>query len=68
MSLGQRSRSQFALNLCAQVAVKPFHVWSLTLYCKVGFENNDTNDYGGKKCVACKNRVAMSDVNMCKSF
>ena len=69
MLIGQRSRSQFALNFCAEAAVKSFRVRPITLYCMVGFENYlaqmiiMTRQY-----VACKNLVAWSDVNICKSF
>ena len=40
MWLGQRSRSQSALILCAYTSVKPVCVRSITLLCMVGFKNN----------------------------
>ena len=40
MSLGQRSRSYFALKLRAQSSVKPVRVRPITLTSKVEFENN----------------------------
>ena len=37
--LSQRSGSQFALKDSALASVKPVHVWPITLFCIVGFEN-----------------------------
>ena len=38
--VGQISRSQSALKLCAYAAVKQVHVKPITLSCMVGFQND----------------------------
>ena len=69
MLIGQRSRSQFALKFCAEAVVKSFCVQPITLYCMVGFENYVAQMIiMTRQCVACKNLVARSDVNICKPF
>ena len=61
MSLGQRSRSQPALKVCAfQIHVRP-----ITSSCIVGFENYFAEMIiVTRQCVACKNHVPRSKVKV----
>ena len=61
MLLGQRSRSQLALKVCAfQTLVRP-----ITSSCMVGLKNYLAEMIiTTKQCVACKNHVAGSKVNV----
>ena len=65
MSLGQRSRSQFALKLCAKTSVKPICVRPISLLCMVGIENDLAQMIiMTKRCVANKNHVARLKVKV----
>ena len=61
MSLGQRSRTQLALKVCAfQIHVRP-----ITSSCIVGFKNYFAEMIIViRRCVACKNHVPRSKVNV----
>ena len=65
ISLGQRSRSQSALKLCAQTSVKPVRVQPITLLCMMGFEKNFAQIIiRTRQCVANKNHVARLKVKV----
>ena len=65
MSLGQRSRSQFDLKLCARASVKPVCVGPISLSCIVGFENNMAQMIiMTRQCIPIKNHVARSRVKV----
>ena len=59
MSLGQRSRSQSALKLCAKALVKHVCVLSITLSCMNGIQNNLAKIIIlTRQCVSCRNLAA----------
>ena len=65
MSVGYRSRSLFALKLCAQTSVTLVRVHPIPLSCIVGFENNVAQMIlMAKQYAANKNHNARSKVNV----
>ena len=61
MLLGQRSRPQSALKLCAKASLTPVYVKPIALSCMVGFENNLAQMVIMiRQCDLYKNHVARS--------